>query len=45
MSKRQEKIPTINIITIIEANPITGIKYGIKKVPMVQINKTNEKQR
>ena len=45
MSKRQEKIPTINIITIIEANPITGIKYGIKKVPMVQINKMNEKQR
>lgn len=45
MSKRQEKIPTIDIITIIDANPITGIKYGIKKVPMVQINKINEKQR
>ncbi|MBR5625799.1 MAG: hypothetical protein IKW67_03405 [Alphaproteobacteria bacterium] len=45
MSKRQEKIPTIDIITIVEANPITGVKYGIKKVPMVQINKINEKQR
>lgn len=45
MSKKQNKTPTMAIITIVENDPITGVKYGIKEVPMVQLNKMNEKQR
>lgn len=45
MSKKQNKTPTIDIIAMVENNPITGVKYGIKKVLMVQLNKMNEKQK
>ena len=45
MSKKQNKTPTIDIITIVENNRITGVKYGIEKVLMVQLDKMKEKQK
>jgi len=45
MSKKQNKTPTIDIITIVENNRITSVKYGIEKVLMVQLDKMKEKQK
>lgn len=35
---------TINVISIIEGNRITGVQYGTKPVNIMQLNETDEKK-
>lgn len=35
---------TINVISIIEDNRITGVQYGTKPVNIMQLNETDEKK-